>query len=298
MSTCKTLDIAAIFKSDASDIIKSREDAIRIHGSGDIKAAGNQVEQAIRDYFKRILPSTYYVTHGHLIDKNGIVSPQLDIIISDTKNLPSLQRAKDGTEYVPIESVYAIGEIKSTFYKSKNYIQSFSDVLKGIYQEMHRDNVAFMSNPFMSINMGSPNKIYSFMLFVDKGNFKFEDVAKTYITNDNSYLPATTILLNAGVVSYCKLPSDGVEYVEYTQYPWQESGENWDWRFVEYCGYPDSNGSLEGNHLAFLYRNILEHINKSLLNKPDLSGYAKNVIITKMSSIENAKDCHNLVEAT
>jgi hypothetical protein len=111
----KTLDIPAIFKSDADDIIKCREDAIRIHRS-DNRAAGNEVEMCVRDYFHRMLPPRYYVTQGHLIDISGNVSSQLDVIVSDNFNLPSLQTTKDGTGYIPIDSVYYCGEIKSTYY--------------------------------------------------------------------------------------------------------------------------------------------------------------------------------------
>jgi len=93
----KKLDIPAIFKSDADDIIKARETALQIHGT-DIRAAGNEIEVSIREYFKRMLPPRYYVTHGHLIDINGETSSQLDIIIADNFNIPSLMTTKDGTE--------------------------------------------------------------------------------------------------------------------------------------------------------------------------------------------------------
>lgn len=111
----KSLNIPALFKREAKDFQIERENAIIIHGTSDIKAAGNQIEAHIREFFKRMLPKTLYVTHGHLIDCNGVVSPQLDIIIADTSNLPSLMTTKDGTEYIPIESAYAFGEIKSTY---------------------------------------------------------------------------------------------------------------------------------------------------------------------------------------
>jgi hypothetical protein len=127
----KKLDIPTIFKSDAEDIAKAREKAIRIHGT-DIRAAGNEVEINVREYVKRMLPPRYYVTHGHLIDANGEVSSQLDIIIADNFNIPSLMTTKDGAEYIPVDSVYAIGEIKSTYYKSQDYIQGFSKVLEDI----------------------------------------------------------------------------------------------------------------------------------------------------------------------
>ena len=86
----KALDIPGIFKADAETILKYRENARRIHGTN-IRAAGNDVEICVRDYFSRMLPPRYYVSQGHLIDRVGNVSSQLDIIISDNFNLPSLQ---------------------------------------------------------------------------------------------------------------------------------------------------------------------------------------------------------------
>lgn len=124
-----TLDLAGIFQSDAEALQRARADAIRIHAT-DIRAAGNQVEQAVRDYLKRMLPPRYYVTNGHLIDSNNRVSPQLDIVIADNFSLPSLLTTRDGTEYIPITSVYAIGEVKSTYYQSQRYFERFYSVLQ------------------------------------------------------------------------------------------------------------------------------------------------------------------------
>ena len=132
-----TLNIAAIFKSDAEELLRSREEAIRIHGTN-IRAAGNEVEQAVRNYFKRMLPPRYYVTSGHLIDQEGRVSPQLDVIVADNFNMPSLLTTKDGTEYVPITSVFAIGEVKSTYHHSKSYYDSFHNVLSLINSDLTR----------------------------------------------------------------------------------------------------------------------------------------------------------------
>ena len=65
------LNLAEIFKTDAEALRRAREEAIRIHPT-DIRAAGNQVEQAVRDYLKRMLPPRYYVTSGHLIDSMSL----------------------------------------------------------------------------------------------------------------------------------------------------------------------------------------------------------------------------------
>jgi hypothetical protein len=173
-----SLDIPKIFKNDAMDLIQSRNKAIEIHHTSDIKAAGNEVEQSVRDYFKRMLPSKYYVTHGHLIDRNGIVSPQIDLIISDNESLPSLMKTKDGTEYIPIESVYLIAEIKSTYYKAKNDIMEFSEKISYIENQMYHDlveNTAYngrlddetlMRDMYLCKGNKFLNKIFTFIIFI------------------------------------------------------------------------------------------------------------------------------------
>ena len=88
------LNLDRIFTSDAKALVGAREKARTVHKS-DIRAAGNEVEVAVRDYLRRMLPPRYYVTHGHLIDTAHRVSPQLDVIIVDNFSLPSLLTTKD-----------------------------------------------------------------------------------------------------------------------------------------------------------------------------------------------------------
>ena len=85
----KNLDLARVFKLEADALKQARERAISIHPT-DIRASGNEVEQTVRDYLKRVLSPRYYVTSGHLIDSKHLVSPQLDVIIADYFNLPFL----------------------------------------------------------------------------------------------------------------------------------------------------------------------------------------------------------------
>jgi hypothetical protein len=135
------LNIETIFKRNANELINARQKSIEIHGTTDIDAAGAEVEQAVRDYYTQILPKKFHISHGHLIDINGVVSPQIDLIISDNETLPSLMRTKNGTEYVPIDSVYAIAEIKSTYYKAKKPIQEFSKKIEYINNKMYHQIV-------------------------------------------------------------------------------------------------------------------------------------------------------------
>jgi hypothetical protein len=289
----KRLDISGIFRSDADDIRKSREDAIRIHGT-DIRAAGNQVETSVREYFKRMLPSKFYVTHGHLIDIDGQVSPQLDMIIADNFNLPSLMTTKDGTEYVPIDSVYAIGEIKSTYYKSQMYIEHFSEVLEDIRERLFHEeipNTAFggvkphttMRDMVLEKGNRILNRLFAFMLFVDAGDFQFGDISPFYLTRDNKFLPNVTILMNDGAVARGFLTESNFVH---NPYPEEVKNEQEDWFFCPYPG--DGSGSLEGNHLGFLYYSILEHLNDSYLEPPSLTRYLAKMMIGRKSLLRKA----------
>lgn len=294
----RKLDISGIFKSEADDLLKVRSDAILIHGTGDIKAAGNEIEEHVREIFRRMLPKNLYVTHGHLIDQNGVVSPQLDIIIADTSNLPSLMTTKDGTEYVPIDSVYSCGEVKSTYYKSSKYIEYFSDVLSKINDEMHHEKIPntsyggkFDGSTLMrDIYLGKGNKtlnnIFSFMLFVDAGDFKFENIKRLLKTTKKECLPNTSVILNSGVVMYGKLDENG--FVS-ERYPSEVNDDNYNWFFSPFNPV-DESASLEGNGLGYLYYSIIQHINNSYLEPPNLSNYLASMMVGRKSLLECADD--------
>ena len=231
----KTLDLAGNFRSDAEALRKARGEAIRIHHT-DIRAAGNEVETAVRDYLKRMLPPRFYVTSGHLIDSGSIVSPQQDIIIADNLGLPSLYTTKDGTEYVPITSVHAIGEVKSTYYQAEAPYEKLHRVLQQI-SEMDRP---LMENTFQAglqpsttivdTVRSSPNKylnnLYAFLICVDAGDFDFGRVRDFLSSVDPALLPNASVLLNSGVVSYGK--SDEQRGIVFHKYPIETEQSDYD----------------------------------------------------------------------
>ncbi|MHB8857424.1 MAG: DUF6602 domain-containing protein [Bellilinea sp.] len=287
----KTLDIPAIFKSDADEIIKCREDAIRIHGTN-IRAAGNETEMCFRDYLRRMLPPRYYVAQGHLLDMYGNASSQLDIIISDNFNLPSLQTTKDGTRYIPIDSVYSVGEIKSTYYKSKHPIEAFSETIQDIRENLyHPDilNTAFGGitdeTLFRDIVLEKENKvlnrIFFFALFVDGGNFDFEDIKSFYANRDSKHLPNIVIFLNKGVIFRASFLENTLKFYRYPEDSMEDS-EDWC-----YCPFSSvENGSLEGNHLGFLYYMLVEHLANSYLEPPSLKHYVKKLMVGRKSLLK------------
>ncbi len=220
-----SLDIAKLFRDDAGELIKARDRCIQIHGT-DIRAAGNEVEIAIRRFFQRMLPTRFHVTQGHLIDSNGLVSPQLDLIISDNTSIPSLLTTADGTSYIPVDCVYAVAEIKSTFYRSESYIDRFAKTLHFIRQEMSRplvENTMYDglndSTLMRDLFLGKPNKylnpLFSFMVFVNSGDADDDALEKAFTSTPHEDLPGITVLLNKAVVWYGKKASNNFSFEKY-----------------------------------------------------------------------------------
>ncbi|MDD9995189.1 MAG: hypothetical protein OXS35_05495 [Dehalococcoidia bacterium] len=288
----KPLDLASVLKRDAASLRLARASAALIHPS-DIRAAGNEVEKAVRDYIRRILPRQYYVTSGHLIDTQHRLSPQIDVIIADTFNLPSLYTAQDGTEYVPITSVYAIGEVKSTYYKSKGYLQKMTDTLATI-AAMDRplvENTAYKGEirddtTIRDMMLGSGNRflnhLFSFLFCVDAGDFQFEDIASHLRTTHVSALPSVAVLLNRGVLLRARESDAGG--ISWCRYPTEAPPPDYDWMFAESTA-PEASGSKDGSSLAVLYGMLVEHLRNSHLEASSAYGYTRSLMSFRRSTL-------------
>ena len=288
------LDIAAIFKRSANELLEARLKSIEIHGTKDIEAAGAEVEQAVRDYYAQILPSKYHVSHGHLIDINGVVSPQIDLIVSDNETLPSLMRTKNGTEYVPIDSIYAIAEIKSTYYKSKKPIIEFSKKIEFINKKMYHPiikNTAYngqildetkLRDMFLGKGNRDLNRIFTFMFFISKNDFLPKDVSKFLLTTDKTNLPDASIFLDSGTLLYAAVTDTNFKY---HKYPDQHNDPEDSWYYIPFTN-RFQTGSLEGNILGFAYNILLDHLVNSYLEPPSLTNYIANMLVAKKSGIE------------
>lgn len=289
------LDIPKLFRDSARALTDARERCIQVHHT-DIRAAGNEVEIAVRDFFQRMLPRRFHVTHGHLIDQNGTVSPQIDLIISDNTGLPSLLTASDGTKYIPVESVFAIAEIKSTYYRSHRPISGFSKILKMIREDMARPLVLNTAHEGLQPTtvmrhamLRCPNKylnpLFSFMVFVNDGDMTDEILDSELQENLDADLPGMMIALNRGVIFYCRQNDQGLPF---EKYPSHVAPEEHSWRISPLYGGSES-GSLEGNHLGMLYYALLSHLNQSFLDPPDVSPYFSSMLIGRKSTTREVK---------
>ena len=293
------LNLAKVFASEAKALTEAREKALILHKS-DIRAAGNEVEMTVRTFLGRMLPPRYYVTHGHLIDAEHRVSPQLDVIVADNFSLPSLITTEDGTEYVPATSVLAVGEVKSTYYGAKKYYKDFHEKLVAISQ-MHRplvENSIYEgigpSSNLRDITLASRNKylnnLYSFLICVNGGDFDFEKVRSLLTSADVNQLPNVAVFLNKGIVAYGNHRNLG----SFHKYPNEIKDSGFNWCFMETIVPED--GSVEGTNLSLLYGQLVSHLAGSHLEPPNFYHYMGNNWIFRKSSLMWADSRESLEE--
>lgn len=81
---------------------------------------GDISEEKWIDFLNKYLPKRYSVAKGTVVDHEGSLSQQIDLVVFD--NLYSPLIFNDGTrKYIPAESIYAVFEVKPEI--SKEYIE-------------------------------------------------------------------------------------------------------------------------------------------------------------------------------
>lgn len=257
----KRLDLGAVYNLEAERIAEARRQAITIHASGDIRAAGEQVEQTVRGIIGARLPPRYRTAHGHILDYNGRVSSQLDVIIAENLATKSLFEAADGTEYLPYESVYAFGEIKSTYYKSEEPIQTFSKSILSVKTKLTRQT--HVSHPLLT-----------FMVFVAANDFHFSELENFYRNTPPEHLPTFVCLLDLGTIVFLEFLLNGHGQPVPVHYHLASPAkippdEKHKWSLIQW----GKEGSRGGANLMFLHLALIQHLHECGSSAPNLYPY-------------------------
>lgn len=106
-------DIAAAFRNKET-AMKASFLAIRDvtdHGT----TRGDELEADWIGLLRDFLPTRYLVGPIFAVDHAGAMSEQIDVAVYDTHFSPQWFGAASGTRFVPVESVYAVFEVKPAF---------------------------------------------------------------------------------------------------------------------------------------------------------------------------------------
>ncbi|NQV17565.1 MAG: hypothetical protein HQ534_03375 [Armatimonadetes bacterium] len=200
----KELKFSKIMNGIIGEINAAKTKAESIYGAGNIKSSGDEIENLIREKISLFLPERYLVKQGHIVNSEGRVSKQFDIIIFDRLSTPKFFESQNKTVFYPIESVLAIGEIKKTL--RKNDLIEFGKKIKHLKVDMKRklnENSIFggklnsKSSFFDIVNMRTnkkyKNPLFSFLFAIDEEGF--DDLL---IDDDYKFMPNDVYILNYG----------------------------------------------------------------------------------------------------
>lgn len=264
----RAFDLNNILVSEAAEIVAAREIARLVHGHGDIDASGDQVEQAARRVIRRKLRQAYYVGHGQIVDYSLRLSPQLDIVIADNTTDPVLFQA-ESTEYFFYESVYALGEVKSTL-RAEAQVTRFLDALAQIKTNLRR-------NP-------SPN-LFAFMLFPATDGFSLLQLGELYGFKALTDLPNVVCVLEEGVLVHAKYARNSLEQivpVELSVWPTPHTDSDSAWMTFE-------NESI-GVNFALFYYLLNAHLRATRLAGPNLTAYFLDALTNVKGHVFVAKE--------
>lgn len=288
MAQTNVFELDRVFRADAADILLARQRALMIHHGRNIDAAGDEVESAVRKLISRRLPAGYYVGQGHILDSRWANSGQLDIIIADTFGCPVLFRSENGTEYFPFESVYAVGEIKSS-YRKRDDFTNFIAKIEFLKEKLFREKTP---TDFISTGRGRgcrllgqksldrrpyKNPLFSFMLFIDSAGLRFEHLSEVISSTPLSLLPNIICFLDRGLIGFGRFNSDGSfagihELPEFAElYETNGMFSEWTWLYNKDTTY---NATFALSNLYFF---ILSHLQNCMLIPPDLQAYGQQI---------------------
>lgn len=279
------LSIKDFFWLDVQKIKSACKQADIIRGDAkNVRTAGDEVEITLRNFFKEKLTPKYDVTTGHVVDHNLKVSPQLDVIIADSIKSPVLATLTDKTQHVFYETVYAIGEVKKSWYDD-TLLEKFSSTIKTIKTELERDDIGkdilecgdnqlkikgeVTSNP-------RRNMLFSFMLFAEK-SVSLKKITNTINVTPNEFLPNVIVFIEGGVVVNVNKSMLAQNKVEINLYPELVTKDDGEWIFI---GLDEEN-----QRLTYLYLLLLEHLKQTIVATPDIQSYTKKLISIEPSDI-------------
>lgn len=279
------LSIKDFFWLDVQKIKSACKQADIIRGDAkNVRTAGDEVEITLRNFFKEKLAPKYDVTTGHVVDHNLKVSPQLDVIIADSIKSPVLATLTDKTQHVFYETVYAIGEVKKSWYDD-SLLEKFSSTIKTIKTELERDDIGkdilecgdnqlkikgeVTSNP-------RHNMLFSFMLFAEK-SVSLKKITNTINATPNEFLPNVIVFIEGGVVVNVNKSMLVQNKVEINLYPELVTKDDGEWIFI---GLDEEN-----QRLTYLYLLLLEHLKQTIVATPDIQSYTKKLISIEPSDI-------------
>ncbi|AWI26862.1 DUF6602 domain-containing protein [Flavobacterium pallidum] len=160
------------FQQTSKDIFFDEDSKKLIH-PGEF---GTYREAICKDFLRFFIPMRLDISTGFLIVDSGNVSKQCDLIVYDRNNTPLIENA-ERQRFFPVETVCAIGEIKSDLSKN-NFKEALNKLArnKRIKEGMSHPTVLKRDHPGkFTPNVYPYDNIFSFLI-CNKLDFKLDNI--------------------------------------------------------------------------------------------------------------------------
>lgn len=132
-------DLGALYMGLAERLFAAQRAARAAGGTNNIPERGHGPEQAVRDMVQNMIGRSYRVTHGHVVRSDRRKSKQIDVIVVRDSPAATMHRSEyDGAELVRAEWVAAAGEVKSSWTKTADVLNSYRALVSDM-QELQND---------------------------------------------------------------------------------------------------------------------------------------------------------------
>lgn len=283
-------ELANVYKTYVDQILLSSSISDILLDNTNIDSAGEQIEGGIRILLKDLLPDRVFTTHGYMVDKQSNISYQQDILLAESFYTKSLIKSLDGTEFYPVESIFASGEVKKTWSQKKllGAIKSISRSKNDLKKYLIPSNVISSGSRFIQASHEITENKYRNPLFTFTFSIDFD---KTYnekrfneiYLNKNEWknIPNISVILRQGIVVCVEKEKLKMDELSIKLYPeFIKDKDKYTWVFLKL--------RAEQN-LAYLVFMLTQHINDSILEKVSAMDYAKSMIEISQSSIQPIK---------
>jgi hypothetical protein len=148
--------------------------------------SGPGVEDIVREELAQLLPSRYATKSGVLNDSFGQTGGDYDIVIFNAQWVPEIKAGATGSSrriHLPIEGVYAVGEVKQTLtYKSLDEALEKLVVAHRLYRPPTSATRIVENRELNSCRHGLTNPLYSFIVTTRLGDgLSFDEVVRRFV---------------------------------------------------------------------------------------------------------------------
>ena len=156
-------------------------------GRGDLR------EQLLREFLDRRLPQSVAATKGHIVDSDGRITPEFDIVLFNPLARLVISQADDSRKVLPVESVYCVVEVRTNLNTSA--VKDAANKMKslGELRRHYRPSAVaeFLDIDTSDLATGISSTGPSFVLPINRYLFGYDGISRDNLISQLANFPDT-----------------------------------------------------------------------------------------------------------